>query len=969
MVCARPPGDAEKTTRRPVDFVLQTPHAMQLEFLGAAQTVTGSKHLVRTPDATVLLDCGLFQGRRRETRLRNQHLGVDIAEIDAVVLSHAHIDHSGALPLLVRDGYEGPIYATPATRDLCAVMLLDAAMIQEADARYINKVILRDGADMEPVEPLYRVADAERVLRQIVCVPYHRSLPIAHGVTLTFLDAGHVLGSAISVLDINDAGTNKRLAYSGDLGRRAVRLLHPPEIPKAVDILLMESTYGDRLHGSMADLEEQLETVLKRTFDRGGKVLIPSFALERAQELLHALGRLRRRHRLPPVPVYLDSPMGVKITDVFKLHPECLRSEPTEPGLGHEPMFDFEGLHYVTDSEDSKAIDAAPDSSIIISASGMCEGGRVVHHLKAMVEDDQNTILIVGFQAQQTLGRRIAERRPRVRIFGVERDLRAEVVSLDGFSAHADHDDLLAFARGVVAGGSVKEVVLVHGELSAQRGLQRDLEAAGLPRVSVPSQGERLSVLSPLAPRLDLMTTTPMTPTTTAKTAPGTRGRILVVDDEASARTVLERLLTAHGFRVIVATSGPEALHRAEHEAPDVVVSDINMPEMDGLTLLTKLRTFDKDLPVIMATGEDDLGTAVTAMRAGAEDYLTKPIDGEALVVAIERAMERRGLRAEAENLRRQLHEDQGDGLRGLLGSSAPMQRVYRIAKQVAGSRATVLITGESGTGKGEFARTIHALGPRAKAPFVTLHCAALAESLLESELFGHERGAFTGAEKRRPGRFEQARGGTLFLDEVGEIPATVQVKLLRVLQDRAFERVGGNETIEVDVRVIAATHRDLVKEVAEGRFREDLFYRLNVVHVEMPALRLRGSDILLMANHFLRRFARENHSAIEGFTERALTKLTSYDWPGNVRQLENAVERAVVLAAGPLIDDTDLPFTAALDARGALRIPGATMAEIERHAILTTLESVGGSTAKTAEILDISVRTVQYRLHEYGLR
>jgi two-component system, NtrC family, response regulator HydG len=468
-------------------------------------------------------------------------------------------------------------------------------------------------------------------------------------------------------------------------------------------------------------------------------------------------------------------------------------------------------------------------------------------------------------------------------------------------------------------------------------------------------------------PREKLMT--PPTTTPSTKSAPGTRGRILVVDDEAAARSVLERLLTAHGFRVIVATSGAEALHRAEHEAPDVVVSDINMPEMDGLSLLSKLRTYDKDLPVIMATGEDDLGTAVAAMRAGAEDYLTKPIDGEALVVAIERAMERRGLRVEAENLRRQLHEEQGDGLRGLLGSSAPMQRVYRIAKQVAGSRATVLITGESGTGKGEFARTIHALGPRAKAPFVTLHCAALAESLLESELFGHERGAFTGAEKRRPGRFEQARGGTLFLDEIGEIPPTVQVKLLRVLQDRAFERVGGNETIEVDVRVIAATNRDLVKEVAEGRFREDLFYRLNVVHVEMPALRLRGSDILLMANHFLRRFARENHSAIEGFTERALTKLTSYDWPGNVRQLENAIERAVVLAAGPRIDEADLPFTAALDSRGALRIPGATMAEIERHAILTTLESVGGSTAKTAEILDISVRTVQYRLHEYGLR
>lgn len=467
---------------------------MHIEFLGAAQTVTGSKHLVRTPDAAVLLDCGLFQGRRRETRQRNQQLGFDTAEVDAVVLSHAHIDHAGALPILVRNGYSGPIYATPATRDLCAVMLLDAAMIQEADARYINKVIVRDGADMEPVEPLYRVADAQRVLEQIVCLPYHRAQLIAPGITLTFLDAGHVLGSAIAVLDLDDGGHPKRLAYSGDLGRRSVQLLRPAEIPTDVDVLLMESTYGDRLHGPTEDLEHQLEAVLKRTFARGGKVLIPSFALERAQELLHALGRLRRQHRLPPVPVYLDSPMSVKITDVFRLHPECLR-----PGLGQEgdvraPLFDFEGLHYVPDPEASKAIDAAPDAAIIIAASGMCEGGRVVHHLKAMIEDDQNTILIVGFQAQQTLGRRIAERQRQVRIFGVQRDLRAEVVSLDGFSAHADQADLVAWARGVREHGNLDQVFLVHGEPSAQHALERELLRAGIPRVTVPQQGQRVAL-------------------------------------------------------------------------------------------------------------------------------------------------------------------------------------------------------------------------------------------------------------------------------------------------------------------------------------------------------------------------------------------------------------------------------------------------------------------------------------------
>jgi metallo-beta-lactamase family protein len=468
---------------------------MDIEFLGAAQTVTGSKHLLRTPDATVLLDCGLFQGRRREALQRNQRLGFDPAEIDAVVLSHAHIDHAGALPLLVREGYTGPIYATPATRDLCAVMLLDAAMIQESDARYVNKVIVRDGADMEPVEPLYRREDAQRVLEQIVCVPYHRAHVVAPGITLTFLDAGHVLGSAITVLDVNDGGHKKRLAYSGDLGRRSVRLLRPAEVPQNVDVLLLESTYGDRLHGPTEELEGQLETVLNRTFARGGKVLIPSFALERAQEILFALGRLRRRHRFPPVPVYLDSPLSVKITDVFKLHPECLRPGlARDEELGAEPPFDFDGLHYVDDPEASKAIDAAPDSCVIIAASGMCEGGRVVHHLKAMIEDDQHTILMVGFQAQQTLGRRIQEHHPRVRIFGVERDLRAEVVSLDGFSAHADQADLIAWAAGVKAAGAPSDVFLVHGELSAQNALARELLGKGLPRVTIPTRGQRATV-------------------------------------------------------------------------------------------------------------------------------------------------------------------------------------------------------------------------------------------------------------------------------------------------------------------------------------------------------------------------------------------------------------------------------------------------------------------------------------------
>ncbi|APR83485.1 Response regulator of zinc sigma-54-dependent two-component system [Minicystis rosea] len=446
------------------------------------------------------------------------------------------------------------------------------------------------------------------------------------------------------------------------------------------------------------------------------------------------------------------------------------------------------------------------------------------------------------------------------------------------------------------------------------------------------------------------------------------KSRILVVDDEPSARSGMQKLLEQEGYDVDAAADGPSALVIAAERAPDVVITDLKMPKMDGVALLGKLREQDGDLPVIVVTAFGDVGSAVRAMRAGAADYLTKPVDFEALTVSIERALERRALRAEADELRRQLREREGDGLSGLIGASPAMQKVYRTARQVAGARATVLITGESGTGKGELARAIHRKSPRAQAPFVSLHCAALVDSLLESELFGHEKGSFTGADRRRIGRFEQANGGTLFLDEVGEIPPATQVKLLRVLQERSFERVGGNEPVQVDVRLIAATNRDLAADVQEGRFREDLYYRLNVVHIDMPPVRVRDNDVLLLASHFLRRFAADNRREIEGFSDRARAKLLSHRWPGNVRELENAVERAVVLCEGNRIEEEHLPIEVAPVARGAVRIPGATMAEVERFAILSTLEATNGSTAKAAEMLDISVRTIQYRLHEYGV-
>jgi len=446
------------------------------------------------------------------------------------------------------------------------------------------------------------------------------------------------------------------------------------------------------------------------------------------------------------------------------------------------------------------------------------------------------------------------------------------------------------------------------------------------------------------------------------------KARILVVDDEASARSGLEKLLTQEGYTVDTAADGLLALEVIAERPPALIVTDLKMPNLDGMGLLGKLRERNLDIPAIVTTAFGEVSVAVQAMRAGAEDYLTKPIDFDALLLAVERALQRREVATEAENLRRQLRARDQVGLEGLLGTSPAMQRIYSMAKQVAPSRATVLITGESGTGKGELARALHALSPRAQAPFVTLHCSALAESLLESELFGHEKGAFTGADKRRLGRFEQAHGGTLFLDEIGEIPAATQVKLLRVLQEKTFERVGGNEPITVDVRLVAATNKDLATEVREHRFREDLYYRLNVVHIEMPALRLRGQDVVVLADHFLRKFARENHRQIEGLSAAARAKLIAHRWPGNVRELENAMERAVVFTEGDTVLPDALPFDATPETTDGVRVPGATLAELEKYAILTTLEAAQGSTTRAAEILDISVRTIQYRLHEYGV-
>ncbi|MGM0555255.1 MAG: sigma-54-dependent transcriptional regulator [Myxococcota bacterium] len=447
----------------------------------------------------------------------------------------------------------------------------------------------------------------------------------------------------------------------------------------------------------------------------------------------------------------------------------------------------------------------------------------------------------------------------------------------------------------------------------------------------------------------------------------GTGGRILVVDDEAGARDALSVLLEEEGYEVRDAPDGFKALGVLRDWDCDILVTDLRMPVMDGLTLIQKAKEEFPGLHCVVMTAYGSVESAVEAMKTGADDFMTKPLNFDAVEMIIARSMERLRMRRELEELRE--FDPKRHGSTKIYGTSPPIQQLKRLIDQVATSRATVLVTGESGTGKELVARQIHEKSDRAEGPFQRLHCAALAESLLESELFGHEKGSFTGASAQRKGRFETAHGGTLFLDEIGEIPASTQVKLLRFLQEREFERVGGNETISVDVRVIAATNRSLEDAVKEGDFREDLYYRLNVIHIKTPPLRARRGDIPILANHFVAKYARQDGREIREITAEALDALQSYDWPGNVRELENVVERAVVLCDSDRIERRhlptefgDSPFSPDAD----VRIPGSSLDDIERYAILRTYEATGGSTSDTADILDISVRKVQYKLKDY---
>ncbi len=448
------------------------------------------------------------------------------------------------------------------------------------------------------------------------------------------------------------------------------------------------------------------------------------------------------------------------------------------------------------------------------------------------------------------------------------------------------------------------------------------------------------------------------------------KARILVVDDEQNARSGLKTLLADEHYEVAEAGDGAEALEQLATFSPDVVLSDVRMPRMDGMELLAKAKENGSDASFVMMTAFASIEAAVEAMRRGAENYLVKPLDVNAVLVVIEKVLEKRQLRRDADSLRERVRARYT--FKNIIGSAAQLQGVFEVVKQAAPTKATVLVLGESGTGTELVAQALHEESTRRDKPCIKVTCSALSETLLESELFGHERGSFTGAIARKAGRFELADTGTLFLDEIGEITPALQVKLLRVLQNREFERVGGTQTLKVDVRIVAATNRDLAAEVKAGRFREDLYYRLNVVAVTLPPLRDRKGDIPALVNHFLEKYCEMYGKSVRGLAPGTLNALLSHDWPGNVRELENAIERAVVLAQGnELTTDSLPPSLQGPRPQGrtgtAGLIPGATLYDIEREAILRTLEMVNGSTSRAAEVLQISPRKIQYRLKEYA--
>lgn len=464
---------------------------MKLTFWGAAGTVTGSMHLLESGGKRFLLDCGLYQGRRKEADQKNRCLPFSGSSIEGVVLSHAHIDHSGNLPTLVKNGFSGPIYATPATVDLCNWMLRDTAHIHEKDAEFLNKRLEhRRAAGLENghVTPLYTTADAERTLPLFRPVPYHQPQQLSPDLLYVAYDAGHILGSSCVILHETVGDRRVRLAFSGDVGRPNLPIIRDPEVMPPADYLILESTYGGRLHKSATHVENKLADVVNRTARRGGRIIVPAFAVGRTQQLVILLHQLVNAKRIPNIPIFVDSPLAVNVTAVHREHPECFDEETRAFLKNHEDPFGFQRLQYIREGSESKKLNDLHGPMVIISASGMCEQGRILHHLWNNIEDPRNTILITGFQAADTLGRKLIEKWPEVRVFGEPKRVRAEISSLDELSGHADQKELLDWIQPLAP--SLRKVFLVHGEPQQAQILAKLLNSRYGLEVVVPHPGE-----------------------------------------------------------------------------------------------------------------------------------------------------------------------------------------------------------------------------------------------------------------------------------------------------------------------------------------------------------------------------------------------------------------------------------------------------------------------------------------------
>jgi len=464
---------------------------MRINFHGAAHTVTGSQHLLEINGQKLLLDCGMYQGKRAESYDRNLNFHYDPRDVDAVILSHAHIDHSGNLPNLVKQGFEGPIFATNATKDIASVMVADSGRIQESDAEFVNKKRAQRGE--EPIEPLYTEQDAEAVAGMFVGKSYEEVFEPFPGVQARFYEAGHILGSASVSLMIEEKGKKTHLWFSGDIGRYKLPLLRDPILPSHADYLIMESTYGDKKHNDPDLAFKEFEEVVKRTIHRGGKVIVPAFAVGRTQEIVYHLNQMMYERGVPRVPVYVDSPLAVKASDIFKNHLECFDDETRKfVAESRHPALDFDMLSYIRSVEESKALNERKDPMVIISASGMAETGRIVHHIRNNIENPRNTICIVSWQAPNTMGRRLADREPEIRIFGEAYKLKCEVATIGGLSGHAGQDLLVEYATSVKQ--SVKDVFLVHGEENQATTLTALLKERGMDKVHYPELHDSVDV-------------------------------------------------------------------------------------------------------------------------------------------------------------------------------------------------------------------------------------------------------------------------------------------------------------------------------------------------------------------------------------------------------------------------------------------------------------------------------------------